>query len=683
MTTLDTEDYLITDGPLATEGNQIVDANGDSVQIRAVNWFGLETESFMPHGLWGRNLEEMMDEMVELGFNTIRLPFSTELILDTPMPVGLDTSYNPDLAGMNGLEIMDRVIEYAEEIGLKVMLDHHRSEAGDGPNDNGLWYGEGGYTEADWINMWETVAARYEGNDTILGADLHNEPHNSATWGDGGATDWARAATEAGNAVLDINPDWLIVVEGIDSYDGDNYWWGGNLQGVADYPITLDVDNRLVYSPHDYPASVFEQSWFTDGSDLYEVFRENWGYIYEEGIAPVLVGEFGSRLETELDQTWAEAITTYLSGDFDGDGTIDIPDGDAGISFAWWSWNPNSGDTGGILLDDWRTPRQEALDLLEELLSTPLPDQDGTTPDPDPVVDPDPDPTPDPDPDPDPDPTPDPDPDPTPDPDPEPPTGDAVLDAAFVVTDDWGSGAVVTLTITNSGGTAVDGWAVDFDLPFDVTSSWNVDLTDTGEGFTATDIGWNGTIAPGETVTIGFQAGEGGLDADTLNAGANFDFDDGITTGNAAMIAVDPDPTPDPDPEPDTDPVPDPDPTPDPDPDPVSDPDPVPDTGDEDAMLEAVFGVVNDWGSGATVALTITNTGDEAIDDWMLDFDLAAGITNSWNVDLAADGDRYTANDLGYNGTIGAGESVTVGFNTETGDLDVAALNTEADFIFG
>lgn len=157
MTTLDTEDYLITDGPLATSGNQIVDASGDSVQIRAVNWFGLETESFMPHGLWERNLEEMMDEMVELGFNTIRLPFSTELILDMPMPVGLDTSYNPDLAGMNGLEIMDRVIEYAEEIGLKVMLDHHRSEAGDGHNDNGLWYGEGGYTEADWINCCGTL----------------------------------------------------------------------------------------------------------------------------------------------------------------------------------------------------------------------------------------------------------------------------------------------------------------------------------------------------------------------------------------------------------------------------------------------------------------------------------------------------------------------------------------------
>jgi len=100
-----TSDYLIADGPLSTQGNQIIDTNGDPVQIRAVNWFGLETESFMPHGLWQRNLEEMMDEMVELGFNALRLPFSSELVLDQPMPNGLDTSANPNLVGLNGLEI--------------------------------------------------------------------------------------------------------------------------------------------------------------------------------------------------------------------------------------------------------------------------------------------------------------------------------------------------------------------------------------------------------------------------------------------------------------------------------------------------------------------------------------------------------------------------------------------------
>ncbi len=357
-------------GALSTSGNQIIDAEGNAVEIRAVNWFGLETDIMTPHGLWARNWQDMMDEMVEVGFNTIRLPFSHEAIDAATRPGnGIDFGQNADLQGLSALEIMDSVIDYADEIGLRVILDHHRSDAGAGPNGNGLWYTDG-YSEADWIEMWEALAARYGDSPAVIGADLHNEPH-SGQWGGGGTNDWARAAEAAGNAVLDVAPDWLILVEGVSNYEGANYWWGGQLAGVRDRPITLDVPGRLVYSPHDYPASVFDQPWFNDGSNLFDVFREAWGFIYEEGIAPILLGEFGSRLETAADRAWAEAITAYLEGDFDGDGIVDIPDGDGGMSFAWWSWNPNSGDTGGILNDDWTTFRQNAVELLEPLLEGP------------------------------------------------------------------------------------------------------------------------------------------------------------------------------------------------------------------------------------------------------------------------------------------------------------------------
>ena len=361
---------LFADGPLSTDGNQIVDSTGAAVEIRAVNWFGLETNNASPHGLWARNWQSMMDQMKELGFNAIRLPFSGELVSTGGSPNGINYSLNPDLQGLTGLEIMDAVIEYAGDIGLRVLLDHHRSYAGDGANGSGLWYGNG-VSEADWISMWEVLADRYAGDDTIIGADLHNEPHGPATWGDGGATDWARAAEEAGNAILAVNSDWLIVVEGIGAYQGDNYWWGGQLGGVRDYQVQLDLDNKLVYSPHDYPASVYNQPWFNDGSDLYQVFRDAWGFIYEEGIAPILVGELGSRLATAKDRAWADAITTYLGGDFNGDGVNDLASGEARLSFAWWSWNPNSGDTGGILNDDWTTVRSNAIDLLEPFLEAP------------------------------------------------------------------------------------------------------------------------------------------------------------------------------------------------------------------------------------------------------------------------------------------------------------------------
>ncbi|MET0430500.1 MAG: calcium-binding protein, partial [Microvirga sp.] len=43
--------------------------------------------------------------------------------------------------------------------------------------------------------------------------------------------------------------------------------------------------------------------------------------------------------------------------------------GQQGINWTWWSWNPNSGDTGGILTDDWTNVRQDKLDQLSSLLS--------------------------------------------------------------------------------------------------------------------------------------------------------------------------------------------------------------------------------------------------------------------------------------------------------------------------
>ena len=151
--------------------------------------------------------------------------------------------------------MLDQIIDYAGQDGMRVILDHHRSTAGAGTSENGLWYNSQ-YSEDQWVADWQMLANRYKDNPTVIGFDLHNEPYNG-TWGGGGATDWARAAERAGNAVLQENPDLLIFVEGVGTYQGQSYWWGGNLMGVKDRPIVLDVPDRVVYSPHDYPNSVY------------------------------------------------------------------------------------------------------------------------------------------------------------------------------------------------------------------------------------------------------------------------------------------------------------------------------------------------------------------------------------------------------------------------------------------
>src|SRR5262249_36158051 len=225
------------------------------------------------------------------------------------------------------------------------------------------------YTEQAWINDWVALAQRYAGNATVIGADLQNEPQNPATWGDGNlGTDWRLAAERVGNAILQANPNWLIFVEGIQTYNGQSNWWGGNLMGAGTYPVVLNVANRVVYSTHEYPGSVAWQSWFNASNypnNLSSQWDSMWGYLYRQNIAPVWIGEFGSKLQTTSDQQWYQQITQYLGDTSSSAGSA----GRAGMSWTWWSWNPNSGDTGGIVQDDWQTVNQNKVQGLVPLMS--------------------------------------------------------------------------------------------------------------------------------------------------------------------------------------------------------------------------------------------------------------------------------------------------------------------------
>jgi endoglucanase len=350
-----------------TSGSRILDSGGQEVRIAGINWFGLETPNYCPHGLWSRDYRSMLDQIKALGYNTLRLPFCSQLFDSgsTPNSIDFSSGKNVDLAGLNGLGIMDKLVAYAGTIGLKIFLDRHRPDSG---SQSALWYTTA-YPEQRWIDDWKMLATHYLGNTTIIGADLHNEPHGSATWGGGDpATDWRAAAQRCGNAVLGVNPHWLIIVEGVETYNGSSYWWGGNLAGAGAAPVELTVPGQLVYSPHEYPASVFNQTWFSDPSypgNLAGVFESHWGYLRTGGVAPVLVGEFGTKLGTTSDRQWFDAIIAYL-------GTT-ATQAAHGISWTFWSWNPNSGDTGGVLADDWTTvvtAKDDKLTPLKFALST-------------------------------------------------------------------------------------------------------------------------------------------------------------------------------------------------------------------------------------------------------------------------------------------------------------------------
>jgi endoglucanase len=353
---------------LATSGRRIIDRTGREVILQGVNWFGFETGNELPHGLWNRDYADHLRQMRSLGYNTLRLPFSLQATRSTrTVKPDFSQGRNAGLQGKTPLQAMDVIIAEAGRQGLYVILDNHSTT-----NDSyqhPFWYGNG-YTEADWISTWSMLARRYASYANVVGADLKNEPHgkvseNGSNWGEGGPNDWHAAATRAGNAVLAEAPNWLILVEGIERpVPGGTLqqnWWGGNLEGVKTKPVVLNVPNRVVYSPHEYGPGVFAQPWFNNPStmsaELASRWSAGWGYIVDQNIAPVLLGEFGAK-DFSMGSTegkWMNQLIDYL--------------GAKKMSWTYWSWNPNSGDTGGILNDDWTTVNQTKQTALNRLLA--------------------------------------------------------------------------------------------------------------------------------------------------------------------------------------------------------------------------------------------------------------------------------------------------------------------------
>lgn len=483
-----TEAATSTVGYLKTSGNKILTSSGKEHTIKAISWFGMETSNCSPHGTWTISLDSGLKTIADNGFNTIRLPYANECFTKTPS--GIDFNKNPQLANKSSLQVMDYFIERAGAYGLSVILDRHRPDVN---SQSALWY-TSQVSEQKWIDDWVMLANRYKNNTTVIGADLHNEPHGEACWGCGDtAKDWSIAAKKAGDKVLAANPNWLIIVEGVErSQDGTNYWWGGNLKDVAKKQITLNVPNRLVYSTHDYPSTIYNQQWFNASNypnNLPTVWDNTWGYIHKQNIAPVLVGEFGTKYETDSDKKWLTTLVSYMKTNK--------------MSFAFWSFNPNSGDTGGIVKDDWTTLQTAKLEALKPILNpsstvtpTPTPTQT-VVPSPTPTKTATPTPTP------------TKTVTPTPTPTVQPPTNGKTTGQYFLQSS-WAEGYVAEIVIKTPAPGTASTWTVSWSDPnaTSVVNSWgtkcsinNKIVTCTADGYGSQNLQWGNEVRVGVQLT--------------------------------------------------------------------------------------------------------------------------------------------------------------------------------------
>ncbi|CEJ90497.1 Putative Glycoside hydrolase family 16 [[Torrubiella] hemipterigena] len=338
--------------PLRTKGRDVVDAAGKRFKLHSVNWYGASDELFVPGGLDIQNRTTIAKTIKRLGFNSVRMPYADELVTTNPIISDHLVKANPDLAGLRALDVLEASVTALTDEGITVIMNNHITAAtwccGANPCDAGWSNDHLGsicpirQTEEDWIRNWETVMVRYIHNPLVIGADLRNEVRG--LWGTMPWKKWAAAAEKCGNRLLKMNPDWLIIVEGTES--------ANDLTGVAKRPVQLDVDHRLVYSAHVYQWSGWGSKDGRFGQRNYESFkrtmRENWGYILEQDIAPVWVGELGApHRPSVMDHTYWKHLWRYLK-------SIDA-------DFGYWAINPrkpsgNAYESYSLVSDDWVTP---------------------------------------------------------------------------------------------------------------------------------------------------------------------------------------------------------------------------------------------------------------------------------------------------------------------------------------
>lgn len=349
---------LLPRGWLSTRGSQIVDAQGNVVRIASIGWYGTDGPAgYALQGLWTVSYRAICDSIVAAGFNTVRIPWS-DVNLDvqprnTRESGTVDFKANSQLVGLTTWEIFKEIVDYAGQIGLKVIFDHHTNDGGGGQQPNGLWFdlgpgsdgtdgagNRGTVTAARFKANWLRFARQYAGNPTVIGFDLHNEPH-TGNWGQGGPTDIWAMFVDVGNAIGAVNPDALIICEPLQKYRGEAP--EGDLRPVVSKPVVLRVPNKVVYSVHSYPFEISDVRP-DSGPAAVARYEAGWGFVARQNLAPVWIGELGASNPGPggSAHAWATTLLDYmngfqppLSGSWWNIGTEDAGANPNGLQTAW------------------------------------------------------------------------------------------------------------------------------------------------------------------------------------------------------------------------------------------------------------------------------------------------------------------------------------------------------------
>ncbi|HDR04300.1 MAG TPA: T9SS type A sorting domain-containing protein [Candidatus Marinimicrobia bacterium] len=231
--------------------------------VNLTNWFQFSNAEQIP---FGRYSKADFENIRSLGADVIRLPINLHAMTISDAP---DYQLHPVF-----LFFLDQAVDWAEELGLYLILDNHTFDPSvDTPTNIGLTL----------IPVWQQMAEHYKGRSELIIYEVLNEPHgiNDAIWN--------AIQQQVVTAIREIDSLHTIII-------GPAGW--NSYNNLAVMPVY--ADSNLIYSYHFYDPFIFTHqgaSWTTPS--LEPLFGVPFPYD-AEAMPPVPDELAGTWVESEI-----------------------------------------------------------------------------------------------------------------------------------------------------------------------------------------------------------------------------------------------------------------------------------------------------------------------------------------------------------------------------------------------